>query len=62
MIKDRRFLIGLGAGIMLGGLLLQLCLIGQRSIEPMSDTELHRAAEQAGYKLVPQQPASSNNK
>ncbi|GAV11994.1 hypothetical protein RQP50_10755 [Paenibacillus sp. chi10] len=62
MIKDRRFLIGLGAGIVLGGLLLQLCLIGQRSIEPISDTELRRAAEQAGYKLVPQQPASSNNK
>lgn len=55
MIKDRRFLIGLGAGIVLGGLLLQLCMIGQRTMEPISDTELQRAAEQAGYKLVPLQ-------
>lgn len=62
MIKDRRFLIGLGAGIVLGGLLLQLCMIGQRTMEPISDTELQRAAEQTGYKLVPLQSTNPKTK
>lgn len=62
MIKDRRFLIGLGVGIVLGGLLLQLCMIGQRTMEPIADTELKRAAEQAGYKLVPLQPEKPKTK
>ncbi|MBG9793128.1 hypothetical protein ABD76_11765 [Paenibacillus dendritiformis] len=53
MIKDRRFLIGLGAGIICGSVLLQLTLIGERAAEPLSEPELRRQAERAGYELIP---------
>ena len=54
MFKDRRFLIGLGAGMMIGSLLLQLTLIGERAAEPLTEAELRREAERAGYELIPQ--------
>ncbi|MGG4395419.1 hypothetical protein ABEX25_14050 [Paenibacillus thiaminolyticus] len=54
MFKDRRFLIGLGAGMIIGSLLLQLTLIGERAAEPLSEAELRRQAERAGYELIPQ--------
>lgn len=53
MFKDRRFLIGLGAGMIIGSLLLQLTLIGERAAEPLSEPELRREAERAGYELIP---------
>ncbi|MDU5142102.1 MAG: hypothetical protein E6230_07960 [Paenibacillus dendritiformis] len=53
MFKDRRFLIGLGAGIICGSVLLQLTLIGERAAEPLSEPELRRQAERAGYELIP---------
>lgn len=53
MFKDRRFLIGLGAGMILGSLLLQLTLIGERAVEPLTEPELRREAERAGYELIP---------
>ncbi|BFH14801.1 endolytic transglycosylase MltG [Paenibacillus melissococcoides] len=53
MFKDRRFLIGLGAGIICGSVLLQLTLIGERAADPLSEPELRRQAERAGYELIP---------
>ena len=53
MFKDRRFLIGLGAGIIIGGLLLQMIFIGQKYAVPVSEQELREAAERAGLELVP---------
>lgn len=53
MFKDRRFLIGLGAGIIIGGLLLQLILLGQKYEVPLTEQELRGAAERAGLELVP---------
>ncbi|WP_374019884.1 hypothetical protein ABU162_09655 [Paenibacillus thiaminolyticus] len=53
MFKDRRFLIGLGAGMMIGSLLLQLTLVGERAAEPLTEAELRREAERAGYELIP---------
>ncbi|MDG0871125.1 hypothetical protein L5D93_00735 [Paenibacillus thiaminolyticus] len=54
MFKERRFLIGLGAGMIIGSLLLQLTLIGERAAEPLTEAELRREAERAGYELIPQ--------
>ncbi|CAH8710188.1 endolytic transglycosylase MltG [Paenibacillus thiaminolyticus] len=54
MFKERRFLIGLGAGVIIGSLLLQLTLIGERAAEPLTEAELRREAERAGYELIPQ--------
>ncbi|GAC43158.1 hypothetical protein [Paenibacillus popilliae] len=53
MFKDRRLLIGLGAGMICGSLLLQLMLFGERAAEPLTEPELRRQAERAGYDLIP---------
>lgn len=53
MFKDRRLLIGLGAGMICGSLLLQLMLFGERAAEPLTEPELRRQAERAGYELIP---------
>ncbi|UHA73909.1 hypothetical protein [Paenibacillus sp. 481] len=52
MIKDKNFIVGIGAGMIIGAILLQLSLIGERASKPMSEQALRRAADQAGFDLV----------
>ncbi|WP_195573215.1 hypothetical protein [Paenibacillus sp. 1001270B_150601_E10] len=53
MFKNREFLIGLGAGMIIGVLLLQMILIGQQQTRtPLTETELQQEAARQGYDLV----------
>ncbi|TVX93954.1 endolytic transglycosylase MltG [Paenibacillus agilis] len=53
MFKDRTFLIGLGAGVIIGTLLLQIMLIGQTVSTELTEQQLVREADRQGYDLVP---------
>ncbi|WP_178021845.1 hypothetical protein [uncultured Paenibacillus sp.] len=53
MIKNRQFMLGLGCGLIVGALLLQLMLIGQGgSKELYTKEQIERAAVLAGLKVV----------
>lgn len=53
MFKNREFLIGLGAGIIIGALLLQMIWIGQQQTRtPLTEIELQQEAARQGYDLV----------
>lgn len=56
MIRNRTFMMGLGAGLVLGALLFQLMLIGERSMNPspqtLSKEEVVKAAESLNLKVV----------
>ncbi|MBD8497091.1 hypothetical protein [Paenibacillus arenosi] len=53
MFKDRTFLIGLGAGVIIGTLMLQIMLIGQTVSTELTEQQLVREADRQGYDLVP---------
>lgn len=53
MIRNRSFMLGLGAGLIAGALLLQLMLIGQGSFsKPQTREEVERAAALLDLKVV----------
>ncbi|MCG7407465.1 hypothetical protein MH117_08525 [Paenibacillus sp. ACRRX] len=52
MFRNRYFLIGLGTGIIIGVLLLQIMLIGQKSVPQLTEQQLIREAERQGFDLV----------
>lgn len=57
MFNNRRFLIGLGAGMVAGAVLLQLMLIGERRVGdptqsvPLSKDNISERAEELGFKV-----------
>ncbi|WP_036696940.1 endolytic transglycosylase MltG [Paenibacillus taiwanensis] len=57
MFRNRYFLIGLGTGIIIGVLLLQIMLIGQKSVPQLTEQQLIREAERQGFELVQKRSA-----
>ncbi|WP_036605357.1 hypothetical protein [Paenibacillus assamensis] len=62
MFKDRTFLIGLGAGVIIGALLLQIMLVGQTVSTELTEQQLVREADRQGYDLVPKGPVLPSEK
>lgn len=53
MIKNRHFMLGLGFGLIIGALLLQLMMIGQRTAGGLyTKEEVQKAATRIGLKVV----------
>lgn len=53
MIKNRHFMLGLGFGLIIGALLLQLMMIGQRTVGGLyTKEEVQKAATRIGLKVV----------
>lgn len=65
MFKNKYFIMGIGVGMIIGVLLLQLIVTGQQWTPQLTKEQLQREAEQLGYTLVPEQTeegdASSNS-
>jgi len=53
MFKNRYFVVGLGCGIIVGVLLLQMIMTGQNMMHTLTKEQLEREAERQGYQLVP---------
>lgn len=52
MFKNRYFIMGLGCGIMIGVLLLQMIWTGQQMTPTLSKEQLEQEAKRQGYELV----------
>ncbi|MGZ9584608.1 hypothetical protein [Paenibacillus marinisediminis] len=62
MFRNRYFIVGVGVGIIVGVLLLQMILVGQQLTPELTREQLEQAAERQGLRLIPIDGATNKPK